>query len=50
MAQGAPPRSRPVWLGAMNVGFHLYPVLLQRSQRARLRAIMRRMQTQGRGA
>lgn len=37
------------WLGAMNVGFHLYPVMLQRLQRARLRAVMRRVQAHERG-
>lgn len=32
-----------VWLGSMNVGFHLYPVMLQRFQRARLRAAIGRI-------
>ncbi len=31
------------WLGLMNVGFHLYPVMLQRFQRARLRGLLRRV-------
>jgi hypothetical protein len=31
------------YLGAMNVGFHLYPVMLQRLQRHRLRALIARM-------
>ena len=32
-----------LWLALMNVLFHLYPVMLQRTQRARLRALLRRM-------
>lgn len=32
-----------VWLGVMNVGFHLYPVMLQRVQRVRLQALLRRL-------
>lgn len=31
------------WLGSMNVAFHAYPVMLQRSQRLRLLAIVRRL-------
>lgn len=31
-----------VWLGVMNILFHAYPVMLQRYQRARLRALLRR--------
>jgi hypothetical protein len=34
-----------LWFGSMNVLFHLYPVLLQRSQRARLQSLIRRCET-----
>ena len=30
------------WIGSMSVVFHLYPVMLQRTQRARLAEILRR--------
>jgi len=35
-----------LWLGSMNVVFHLYPILLQRLQRARLRALLDRADAQ----
>ena len=31
------------WLGSMNVLFHAYPILLQRTQRARLRLLLARL-------
>jgi len=31
-----------LWIGSMNVAFHLYPIMLQRTQRARLVALLRR--------
>lgn len=31
-----------LWMGSMNVVFHLYPILLQRTQRARLRGLLQR--------
>lgn len=36
-----------LWLGSMNVLFQLYPVLLQRSQRARLRVLLARTNVPG---
>jgi hypothetical protein len=32
-----------LWIGTMNVVFHLYPVMLQRTQRARLSALLVRL-------
>jgi len=31
-----------LWMGSMNVVFHLYPILLQRTQRARLQGLLLR--------
>jgi hypothetical protein len=40
-----------LWLGSMNVVFHVYPVMLQRTQRARLRRLLaRRPASSGRAA
>lgn len=36
--------SAAIWIGSMNVAFHAYPVMLQRMQRVRLQAIMRRLE------
>jgi hypothetical protein len=42
--------SAAFWLGSMNVAFHAYPVMLQRMQRVRLLAIMRRLDRPFEGA